>query len=100
MMSQTGRLFSAALVQDVDDSWLDTYLITADADIWPIADDFLDLPAGKDILHSNTSLIEKWGKSIPYATLSYVGMKVRTWMDVMTRFGNLTMPRNPGNHNV
>ena len=94
-ISQVSRLFAASLVKNdergrtMDD---DVYLLTADADIWPIDGDFFDLPPGKDILHGNIGTTRVNGVQVIHAPLSYVGMNIRTWYDVMTQSGSLAMP--------
>ncbi|KAK2151894.1 hypothetical protein LSH36_347g03022, partial [Paralvinella palmiformis] len=97
-LGQVVRLFMASLVQHVDDpeAWQNTYIITADADVWPVNQTFFDLPPGKEILHGDIS-----GNPVPdvnqptNAPLSYVGMKVKTWIEVMSHFGLYTMPKTP-----
>lgn len=64
-------------------AWQETYVISADADIWPVDERFFDLPPGKEILHGDLS-----GDPVPdvnkqtNAPLSFVGMRVRTWIEV------------------
>ena len=93
-ISQVSRLFAASLVNDGrrDRAMNDIYMLTADADIWPIAGDFFDLPEDKDILHGNIGTMSINGVQVTHAPLSYVGMNVRTWYDVMTQSGSLAMP--------
>ena len=93
-ISQVSRLFAASLLNyDKNDATMrDIYLITADADIWPIAKDFFVLPPGMDILHGNIGKIHRGNLVAIHAPLSYVGMSIRTWYDIMTQSGSLPMP--------
>ncbi|KAK2151895.1 hypothetical protein LSH36_347g03009 [Paralvinella palmiformis] len=95
-LGQVLRLFGASFVQKVDDpkTWQDTYIITADADIWPVNETFFDLPPGKDILHGDISGNPEPDVNTPTnAPLSFVGMRVKTWIEVMSYFGLFAMPR-------
>jgi len=99
MISQTCRLFGASLVQRVDDGWDETYLVTSDSDIWPLNEGtlrgYLDLTEGAEILHGNIGTITVAGNKVPHIPLSYIGMKTKTWRDVMTRSGMIEMPKSP-----
>ena len=96
-ISQISRLFAVSLIQDGGDpvTWDNTYLVTADADIWPIAtEEAFSLPPGKDILHGDGGPVFIVNITAPmHAPISYIGMKVNTWRDVMTRSGQLRLPR-------
>ena len=96
-ISQVSRLFVTSLIQDGGDpvTWENTYLVTADADIWPIAHGFFDLPDGKDILHGDIGPINVGGTRVTHAPLSYVGMTTKTWISVMTKSGENSMPTTP-----
>ena len=95
-ISQVSRLLAASLVPDHGDdvTWLDTYLLTADADIWGLRAGYLDLPADKDIIHAPTVMgtIRVTGVDVTHIPLSYVGMRVATWLDVMSHSGRLKLP--------
>ncbi|KAK2141245.1 hypothetical protein LSH36_1134g00027 [Paralvinella palmiformis] len=97
-ISQVVRLFATSLVRynTSDVGIRDTYLLTADADIWPISRDFFVLPPGKDILHGNIGDLAVDGLRVIHAPLSYVGMKIQTWYSVMTLSGLLPMPKTIG----
>ena len=94
VMSLMSRLFAAFLVQDGGDpaTWDNTYLLVADADIWPTSRGFLELPDDKDILHGIIGKTVAQEIHSTHAPTSYVGMKVKTWKDAMTIFGNLRAP--------
>ena len=69
----------------VSPDWSETYIITADADIWPIKKGFFDLPPGKDLLHGDMSGVAGDVTKMTNAPLSYVGMRVRTWEEVCVK---------------
>ena len=109
--SQLSRLFVSTLLQDGGDpvAWNDTYIVTADADTWPLGHGFFDLPSGKEVLHGNwnNGAANKYFKQIFHGelaahgpaihmALSYIGMKVKTWIEVMSMGGDLHLPRSPG----
>ncbi|KAK2147391.1 hypothetical protein LSH36_555g01005 [Paralvinella palmiformis] len=93
-ISQVSRLFAASLLRynTSDVRIQDTYLLTADADIWPIAKDFLVLPPGKDIIHGDIGNRRVDNLDVIHVPLSYVGMRIRTWRSVMTQSGLVPMP--------
>jgi hypothetical protein len=95
VMSLMCRLFITYLVQDGGDSatWNDTYLVIADADIWPTTRGFLDLPTGKAIIHGTIGPKVVNEIHSTHAPTSYVGMKAKTWQDAITQFGKLHGPR-------
>jgi hypothetical protein len=39
------------------------------------------------------SNITRFGRRVPFVPISYIGMKVRTFLDVMSQFGYIPMPR-------
>ena len=94
VMSLMSRLFVPYLIQDGGDTWDDTYLVIADADIWPTSRGFLELPDDKDILHGmiGTNVINEIQST--HAPTSYVGMKVKTWKDAITQFGKHHAPKS------
>ena len=99
MISQTSRLFGASLVQRVQEDWDETFLITADADIWPLCEGsfrgFFDLSDNTEILHGDIGIVNVTGKLVIHIPLSYVEMKVKTWRDVLTLSGTTEMPKSP-----
>ena len=92
--SQVSRLFAATLVQDSGDPvvWNDTYIITSDADLWPLHYGFFDLPPRKDVLYGDLGTT----RGVTSMPLSYIGMKVNTWNEVMSVGGKQHLPRDPG----
>jgi len=97
-ISQVSRLFAASLLQyDKNDATIQNiYIVTTDADIWPIAKSFFVLPPGKDILHGDIGKFQIENMTVIQAPLSYIGMKIRTWHSVMTQSGLLLMPNTTG----
>ncbi|KAK2151896.1 hypothetical protein LSH36_347g03015 [Paralvinella palmiformis] len=94
-VGQVLRLFGYSFVQRVENlsAWQDTYIITADADIWPVNETFFDLPPGKEILHGDISDSPEPDVNNPTnAPLSFVGMRVKTWIEVMSYFGLYAIP--------
>ena len=89
--SQVSRLLVPYLMQDGGDPvvWNDTYVVAADADIWPLGHGFFDLPPGKEVLHGKMAM---HGREI-FMPLTYIGMKVKTWIEVMSVNGTLRLPR-------
>ncbi len=90
MLSQTARMFAANLLPATD-SENEPYLITADADIWPIDRKSFLLPKGKAILSLNSACCgnfkhgnKKWYTMLP---MSYIGMYPSTWKAVTKRHG-------------
>jgi len=70
----------------------DTYLLTSDADIWPIYGDVYRLPAGHDVLSLNSECCGAFShRNVAYRTLpmANVGMRVRTWRRLTRRYYTL-----------
>ena len=96
MISQVSRLFVPLLVGThcVRDprSWEDTYLVTSDADLWPLARDIYLLPADGQtaVLCLNAFCCGHFvhnGRSYPMLPIGNIGMRVSTWRAVVRRRG-------------
>ena len=61
--------------------WNDTYVITADADTWPL----------KEVLHGDMGT----RRGMTAMPLSYVGMRVKTWIEVVSMGCKRHLPRTP-----
>ncbi len=84
MLSQVARIFVAKLFPW--DTMEDTYIITADSDIWPINGPFYMLPRDKKIVSLNSDCCgEVRHKGRPYKMLPMcnIGMTIATWREVM-----------------
>ncbi len=90
MLSQTVRLFAANLLP-ANGSEKEPYLITADADIWPIDRKSFLLPKGKAILSLNSACCGSFkhtnNRTYQMLPMSYVGMNQSTWKAVTKRHG-------------
>jgi len=67
----------------------DTYLLTSDADIWPIYGQVYRLPAAHDVLSLNSDCCGAFShRNVAYRMLpmANVGMRVRTWRRLTRRF--------------
>jgi len=67
----------------------DTYLLTSDADIWPINGEVYRLPAAHDLLSLNSECCNPFSHhNITYRMLpiANVGMRIRTWRRLTRRF--------------
>jgi len=70
----------------------DTYLLTSDADIWPIYGDVYRLPAGHDVISLNSECCGAFShRNVAYRMLpmANVGMRVRTWRRLTRRYYTL-----------
>ncbi len=90
MLSQNARLFAANLLP-ANDADKEPYLITADADIWPIDRNTFLLPEGKAILSLNSDCCDTFNhtnnRTYPMRPMSYIGMFQSTWKAVTKRHG-------------
>jgi len=65
-----------------------TYLLTSDADIWPIYADIYRLPAGRDVLSLNSECCGTFShRNVVYRMLpmANVGMRIATWRRLTRR---------------
>ena len=89
---QVSRLFIANFIRSHfshSDSIDDIYVITSDADLWPIDGAAYRLPVGKDVMSLNAyccGSFEHNGSSYRMLPLSNIGMKIRTWYQVTHRW--------------
>ena len=93
MLSQTSRLFAASLCPFLND---DDYLLTADADQWPLSQSPFLLPEERKLLlldcyHGDDF---EW-RNGTYRMLNMMnnGASVATWRDILTTDSNATLPR-------
>ncbi len=88
MLSQTSRLFVANLLNV---SQNEPYLLTTDADMWPLRGDIYRLPQGKDILSLNSGCCGSFkhtnNRTYQMLPMGYVGMYQSTWKAAITRHG-------------
>ncbi|KAK2167863.1 hypothetical protein LSH36_23g09011 [Paralvinella palmiformis] len=95
MISQVARLFVPYLIGSrcVDDatSWEDTYLVTSDADLWPLDREAYALPDNRTaILCLNAFCCGQFqhnGRSYSMMPMGNIGMRVGTWRSVARRRG-------------
>ena len=87
MLGQVSRLFVPVLMPwDRSNSTEEPYLITSDADIWPLSHALFDLTPGTKIVSSNSECCgsfkhrERMYKMLP---MCYIGMHLSTWSEVM-----------------
>ena len=72
--------------------WNDTYVITADADTWPLRRGFFDLrSSGKEVLSGDLGT----KRGMTAMPLSYIGMRVKTWIEVVPMGCKRHLPRTP-----
>ncbi len=94
MVSQTARLFACHFLNS---SSTDIYLVTSDADLWPINGDMYMLPEDKDILSLNSDCCGSFdhsnGKSYKMLPIANIGMTLSTWEAVTRRHGFI--PQTP-----
>ncbi len=88
MLSQTSRVLVANLLNV---SEKEPYLVTTDADMWPIREEIYRLPQGKDVLLLNTGCCGSFqhtnNRTYQMLPMVYVGMYQSTWKAVTTRHG-------------
>ena len=66
----------------------DVYLVTSDADLWPISRRAYDLPAGVDVLSLNSFCCRKFehrSDNYRMIPLANVGARISTWLQLTTR---------------
>ena len=86
------RLFAANILLTKFPDFKDTYLITSDTDLWPIAKETYSLPPGKQILSLNSDCCAPFkhkNKIYKMLPLANIGMRLSLWNSLMTKF-NLT----------
>ncbi len=83
-LSQTSRLFVPYL--PMWDGKQDTYILTSDADLWPLKAASYYLPDGKSILSLNSECCGQFihkTKTFKMIPMANIGMSVRTWRNVI-----------------
>lgn len=95
MISQVARIFAANILRSTFRGIDDVYMVTSDADIWPIYGDVYNLPRGKRILSLNSDCCSPFnhrGTSYKMLPMANIGMTVRTWRQITRKFGD--SPKN------
>ena len=95
MISQVSRLFVPYLVDSrcIDDmtSWEDTYVVTSDADLWPLDKNIYIFPDNNtDVLCLNAHCCGDFlhhERSYSMIPIGNIGMRIRTWRSVTRRRG-------------
>lgn len=93
LVGQVSRLFASVLLPT---HFADEYLLTSDADLWPLDSRKFLLNGSKVILYQPSlyNFTSLHGNSIPMIQLSGIGMTSRTWSDVM-EFANFRQFQQP-----
>ena len=102
MISQMSRIYAASILQSAlpvkyHRSFSRVYLISSDADLWPISKDYV-LQPGKLILSLNSECcgdFKHGNSSYRMRPMSNIGMQVSTWLEVTPQFDDW---RNSINH--
>jgi len=66
----------------------DVYLITSDADLWPISSSIYDLPAGVDVLALNAfccGTFRHRSETYRMMPMANIGARVATWRNLTVR---------------
>ena len=87
--SQVSRIFVANMLRARADLIDDSYLLTTDADIWPIYGAIYRLPPGHDVVALNSDCCGAFShRGVEYRMLpmANVGMRVRTWRRLTRRY--------------
>ena len=89
MLSQVLRLFVANFIPELSNLGVDdVYLVTSDADLWPLQKEYYDLSINKSVLSTNSDCCgtfkhnDQAYKMLPMAN---IGMKVKKWLKVTKR---------------
>lgn len=91
MISQVARIFAANILRSTFRGIDNVYMVTSDADIWPIYGDVYNLSPGKRILSLNSDCCAPFNhrrtsyKMLPMAN---IGMTVRSWRQITRKFGD------------
>lgn len=91
MISQVARIFAANILRSTFRGIDDVYMVTSDADIWPIYGDVYNLPPGKRILSLNSDCCTPFnhrGTSYKMLPMANIGMTVRSWRHITRKFGD------------
>ena len=68
------------------------YLLTTDADVWPISRNIYDLPANVDVLSVNAfccGMFKHRRKTYRMLPMSNIGARIGTWRDITYRYFSL-----------
>ena len=89
LLFQVARIYAGNILYMQSNSTGDIYLLTSDADIWPINDEEYLLPNKKHILSLNAECCAPFkhrGRVYRMLPMSNVGMKIKTWHQLTSRF--------------
>lgn len=89
MISQVARIFAANILRSAFPGIDSVYIITSDADLWPIYGDIYNLPPGKRILSLNSDCCAPFkhrGTVYKMLPMANVGMTVKNWRRVTRKF--------------
>ena len=90
MLSQVSRIFISNLLKNNIHIVGNPYLVTSDADIWPLDQMMYDLPNNKQIHSLNSECCGRFlhnGKHYKMIPMANIGMKLNTWIQVTVRDG-------------
>ena len=93
MLSQVSRLFVSGFYNFTDSD----YLVTTDADLWPLEKSYLLLEPGKQILSTNAHCCGDFvheGVKYDMIPMGSVGATIGTWRDVMSNDGETPLPND------
>lgn len=89
MISQVSRIFAANILRSNFPGIDDVYIVTSDADLWPIYGDIYTLPPGKRILSLNSDCCSPFkhrGTTYKMLPMANIGMTVKSWRRVTRKF--------------
>ena len=82
MISQVARIFIPAILGRTTNISREAYVITSDADLWPMQSELYELPTCRDILSVNSNCCRGFkhgGKKYKMLPMANIGMKVSSW---------------------
>ena len=86
MFSQTSRIFVPALLGKLTHITNNSYVITSDADLWPVNKQLYDLPEGSDVISLNSECCGRFshkGDMYKMLPMANIGMTVRSWITLI-----------------
>ena len=94
MVSQVSRIYVADILHSLNPDLPDFYLVTSDADLWPIAKDVFHLPRNKSIMSLHCcGQFQQNGRKYKMLPMGYIGMNASMWR-------RLTSMRNASASNI
>ena len=97
VISQVSRVFVPAILGYLRIVHRHVYIITSDADIWPLEKSIYELPKGADILSLNADCCDVFKhrrqryKMLPMAN---IGMSAAHWIDVISQNNSVPIPNS------